>query len=91
MKHTTAPETDPRLLLVSVPEAGRRLSVGRSTVLELVASGRLGSVKVGARRLVPVIELERFVAELCAEAHITERLGARQSFGGSVDANGGQR
>ncbi len=61
-------------LLVSVPEAGRRLSVGRSTALELVASGRLGSVKVGARRLVPVAELERFVAELCDAAQISERL-----------------
>lgn len=60
-------------LLVSVPEAGRRLGISRSTALELVASGRLGSVKVGARRLVPVAELERFVADLCDATHIEQR------------------
>lgn len=62
-------------LLVSVPEAARRLGISQSTALELVASGRLGSVKVGARRLVPVAALERFVADLCDASNIEQRRG----------------
>lgn len=40
-------------LLVSVEEAARRLSVGRSLMYELIASGQVRSIKHGRRRLVP--------------------------------------
>jgi len=49
------------LLLVSVGEAARRLSLGRSFVFELLAAGDLASIKVGRRRLIPVGALEDFV------------------------------
>lgn len=49
------------LLLVSVGEAARRLSLGRSFVFELLGSGALNSIKVGRRRLIPVVALEDFV------------------------------
>jgi excisionase family DNA binding protein len=40
-------------VMVSVPEAARRLGLGTTKVKELIACGRLASVTVGRRRLVP--------------------------------------
>jgi excisionase family DNA binding protein len=48
-------------LLVDIPEAARRLSVGRTTIYELIGSGRLEAVKVGRLRRVPVDALARYV------------------------------
>jgi excisionase family DNA binding protein len=51
-------------LLVTPEEAARRLSLGRTTIYELMASGELQSVSVGRCRRVPVSELCSFVARL---------------------------
>jgi excisionase family DNA binding protein len=51
-------------ILVTPEEAARRLSVGRTTIYELMASGELKSVNVGRCRRVPVSELCSFVARL---------------------------
>jgi excisionase family DNA binding protein len=51
-------------LLVTPEEAARRLSLGRTTIYELMASGELQSVNVGRCRRVPVSELCSFVARL---------------------------
>jgi excisionase family DNA binding protein len=51
-------------LLVTPEEAARRLSLGRTTIYELMASGELHSVNVGRCRRVPVSELCSFVARL---------------------------
>jgi excisionase family DNA binding protein len=48
-------------LLVSVREAARRLGIGRDAAYDLVRQGRLRSIAVGRKRLVPVVELEAFV------------------------------
>lgn len=53
-----------RSLLCTVDEAAALLSVGRTSVYQLMSSGRLRSVKVGSRRLVPRSALEAFVDEL---------------------------
>lgn len=50
-------------VLVGVPDAARLLSVGRSTVYQLLASGALTSMKIGVRRLVPRRAIEVFVAD----------------------------
>jgi excisionase family DNA binding protein len=56
---------DPRdLVLLRVTEAARRLSLGRTKVYELIASGELRSVKVGHLRRVPVNALADYVAAL---------------------------
>jgi excisionase family DNA binding protein len=55
--------TSPKLLL-TVQEAAAALSVGRTTVYEALASGRLASVKVGRSRRIPMAALEVFVASL---------------------------
>jgi len=48
-------------LLVSVREAARELGLGRDSTYSLVRVGRLRSVRVGRRVLVPRAELEAFV------------------------------
>jgi excisionase family DNA binding protein len=50
-------------LLVSVVDAARILSLSRSTVYELMYSGKLPSVKIGGSRRIRVMDLEAFVDE----------------------------
>jgi excisionase family DNA binding protein len=57
--------TDDRLLLRPA-EAAERLGIGRTTVYELMRSGRLRSVKIGAARRVSATALAEFVAALDA-------------------------
>ena len=51
-------------LLVTPEEAARRLSVGRTTVDELMSTGELQSVNIGRCRRVPVSSLTLFVSSL---------------------------
>lgn len=51
-------------LLVTPEEAARRLSVGRTTLYELLSSGALPSVQIGRCRRVPVSALSAFVDRL---------------------------
>lgn len=54
----------PSKLLVTPEEAAAILSVGRSTIYELMASGQLESVHVKSSRRVPMAALEAFVQDL---------------------------
>jgi excisionase family DNA binding protein len=49
--------------LCSLEDARHHLGVGRSLVKRLLATGEVRSVKVGSRRLIPIAELDRFIAE----------------------------
>jgi len=51
-------------ILISIPEAARRLSCGRSLLYELMGAGSVHSVKLGKRRLVLAASLEAFAASL---------------------------
>jgi excisionase family DNA binding protein len=51
-------------LLLRPTEAAQRLGIGRSKVYELMASGELRSVKIGAARRVSATALADFVAAL---------------------------
>ncbi len=51
----------PDTLLVSVKDAARELGLGRDSTYELVREGRLRSVAVGRRRLIPRSELTAFI------------------------------
>ena len=63
-------------LLVTPEEAARRLSVGRTTIYELMARGELQSVNIGRCRRVPVSSLSLFVNRLIGAATVTvERRG----------------
>jgi excisionase family DNA binding protein len=57
--------TDERLLL-RPSEAAQRLGIGRTKVYELMRSGELRSVKIGAARRVSATALADFVAALDA-------------------------
>ncbi|MCP3756283.1 excisionase family DNA-binding protein [Streptomyces sp. TBY4] len=59
---------DPTLVLLTVEEAARRLSVGRTTCFHLIASGQLESVPIGRLRRVPAEAVTDFLARL-REAH----------------------
>ena len=52
---------DESRLLLTPEAAASRLSCGRSTVYDLIAEGRLESIRIGRSRRIPVSALERFI------------------------------
>lgn len=68
VKETTSTRTNPApVLAVSVSEAARRLGLGRTTCFGLVRNGALRSLKVGARRIVPVSAIDEFLDRTFAD------------------------
>jgi hypothetical protein len=56
--------TDGNAKTLSVPEAGRRyFNLGRNGSYEAAKRGELPVIQIGARKRVPVIALERMLAE----------------------------
>lgn len=51
-------------MLYRVEEAAEALRLGRTIVYELIRCGRLHTVKVGTRRLVPVAAVLEYAATL---------------------------
>jgi excisionase family DNA binding protein len=51
-------------LLLTVEEAALQLSLSRSTVYELLASGEIRSLKIGRCRRIPQNALAEFVSKL---------------------------
>jgi len=51
-------------VLYRVEEAAEALRIGRTVVYELIRCGKLRTVKVGTRRLVPVEAVAEYVASL---------------------------
>lgn len=54
-------------VFISVSEAGRSLGLGLTKTNELIATGVLKSVKLGARRLISIESIEELAAKLMAE------------------------
>lgn len=50
--------------LSTISDVCEQLSVGRSTIYQLIADGSLRRVKVGARALIPQVDVDAFVAGL---------------------------
>ena len=65
-----------RRLLVSPEEAASMLSVARSTVYVLMASGELRRVKIGKARRLRIEDIEAFVDRLAGAPRSTQRRGA---------------
>lgn len=63
----TATDAPIQPLLVTLPEAAALLAVGRTKLYELVSDGRLPTVRLGRRRLVPASALVALVEELQRE------------------------
>jgi excisionase family DNA binding protein len=59
------PETG--LDLLTVEEAARRLSIGRTTMYALLKDGQLDSVRIGRLRRIPAEALIAYTARLIAE------------------------
>lgn len=51
-------------LLLKPEEAAEMLSIGRSKVYELIGTGELASVRIGASRRIPAEALVEFVSRL---------------------------
>ena len=50
-------------LCISVPEAAELLGISRNNAYELVKRGELPSIKLGKRKLIPKVALERKLLE----------------------------
>jgi excisionase family DNA binding protein len=50
-------------LLISITDAAKALSVGRTSIYELIRSGQLETRKMGRRRLITAMSLRRLVGE----------------------------
>ncbi|MCH7937839.1 MAG: helix-turn-helix domain-containing protein [Proteobacteria bacterium] len=59
--------TDERLL-VGISEACRLLSLGRTSVYQLMDAGDLQNIKVGKRRLIKMDSINEFIERLSTEA-----------------------
>jgi excisionase family DNA binding protein len=59
--------TDNQMLL-SVPEACKRLGVSRNTLYELINARKLVSVKIGSRRLISPRAVAEYIRKLEEEA-----------------------
>ena len=55
---------EPRPALLTVKQAAGVLNLGRSTVYQLIADGRLDVVHIGRSTRVPVDAITRFISEL---------------------------
>jgi excisionase family DNA binding protein len=65
----SAPDDDK--LLVSVDEAARRLSIGRSHLYEYLLRGSLRSVRIGRSRRIASRDLQAFVDQLFQDTALT--------------------
>jgi excisionase family DNA binding protein len=59
--------------LLSIAEACRRLSIGRSTLYTRIAHGDIGAVKFGSRTLIAETEIDRIVEAGARQANATLR------------------
>jgi excisionase family DNA binding protein len=51
-------------LALTVEDAAKALAIGRTSLFYLLRDGRLRSVKIGSRTVIPVRAIEDFLAEL---------------------------
>jgi excisionase family DNA binding protein len=54
-------------LVVSVQEAARACGLSRATMYRLISAGKLTTVKIGSRRLVPITALDNLLEKAAAK------------------------
>ena len=59
-------------LLLTVPEAAEALAISRSKLYELIAAGRIRSVRIDGSRRVPVEALRTYIAQLLDQEEATD-------------------
>jgi excisionase family DNA binding protein len=62
-------DPEPAPLLLTIPEAGRLLGLGRSTMYELIGAGEVEVIHIGRAARIPVDSVERFVDRLRSASH----------------------
>ena len=67
MKEQITQSEDSKALLLTIDEAARRLSIGRSHIYQQMQVGKLRSVHIGRSRRILESDLEAFVNELLDE------------------------
>ena len=78
-------------LLVSIPVAAHRLSIGKTLTYELLKLQKLQAVRLGRRTLIPVAELEPFVAALPQRGGAVNTAAITGTAEASEDTEGGSR
>lgn len=67
--NTPAPEHyDPGAYLLTVPQALEALHISRSSLYKQFKAGRIKTVRIGSRVLVPRREIERLIDEAVGES-----------------------
>ena len=54
--------------LLTTVEAQNILSIGRTRLFKLIASGEIESVRIGSSRRIPVSAVEKFIEKLIADS-----------------------
>ncbi|MBP2340419.1 excisionase family DNA binding protein [Saccharothrix coeruleofusca] len=67
MASTDTTTADQPRALLSVEDAARALSIGRTTMFGLIKSGAIASVQIGRLRRIPSAAIAEFTARLTAE------------------------
>ena len=62
------PQPAPEPLLLSLNDAAKRLGIGYTKLKEVIAAGQLKRVRIGGRSLIAESEIQRYVADLVANA-----------------------
>ena len=62
-------KSEPEILTVA--EAGKLLRIGKNKAYDLVNSGRLGSIRIGGKIIVPKLKLIEFVLGDCSQNSIS--------------------
>lgn len=70
MTHPTSDQAH----LLTVEEAAECLGIGRTKTYELMMSGALGSIKIGARRLIAVSSITAYIREQLGHVECPEPL-----------------
>jgi len=60
-------DPEPDVTLLTVEEAARRLSLGRTTLYALLKDGQITSVRIGRRRRIPISAVAAYANHLIAE------------------------
>jgi excisionase family DNA binding protein len=61
--------TSHNLRLLSVSKAAKALGISRSTLNELINSGKIGIIKISIQRKIPFGEIEKFIIEGTTRAY----------------------
>lgn len=62
-------DSEPAPLLLTIPQAGRILALGRTTMYELIGAGEVEVVHIGRAARIPLESVQRFVDRLRSVSH----------------------